>query len=317
MPPNKNIIIYTHMPLFSMVDGGTLVQYNLGKILDEELNQVVRIYSPSGIEAENPVFNKFYRPTDFPIDENTVVIYCEGTIGNPLGAKHVVRWMLSVLGQNVPHSHLDTWARNELVYHFNFEPRFFEYPERKGVFYKMLSCIYINPEIKQTNFGIREGSCFAIRKAHHIHKSKPIQIIHDDGSHQLTGYETQSQCIEIFNTYKYFYCYDSNTFLTFMAAMCGCISIVYPVEGLSKSEWVKTTAAKDYLNSVGGDETETLYGVAYGLEEIPFAESTLHLAKKQWVEIVNFGKENTVVPFVRDINEFENMQNTIENNYFI
>jgi hypothetical protein len=316
--PNKNILIYTHMPNFSFEDGGTVVQYNLGKLLDEELNQMVRMYPFSGIESPNPIFNKFYKPTDFPIDDNTVVIYCEGTLGNPLGVKNVVRWMLSVLGQNVPHSFLDTWARNELVYHFNSESRFFDYPDRKGVFYKMLSCIYINPEIKQTNFGNREGSCFAIGKPHFIpnknHHSRNYIKIHDDNSCEIIRHESQGRCIEKFNTYKYFYCYDSNSFLTFMAAMCGCISIVYPVEGMSKSEWVKTTAAKDYLNSVG---EEKLYGVAYGVEEISFAESTLHLAKKQWDEIINFCKETTLIPFVRDINDFENMQNTIENNYFI
>ena len=117
----KNIIIYTHMQHFNLSDGGTVVQYYLAKIL-EEYGQRVRIYTSSGIETPNPIFSKFYK-NDFPIDNNSVVIYCEGTQGNPLKAKNVVRWMLSKLGQNVPYDWVNTWGQNELVYYFNSEEK--------------------------------------------------------------------------------------------------------------------------------------------------------------------------------------------------
>lgn len=297
------------MPQFSFIDGGTLCQYNLARILDE-LGQNVRIYPTSGIIVENSVFNKFYN-NDFPIDDNVVVIYCEGTQGNPLNAKNVVRWMLSVLGQNVPYEYVNTWLKNELVYYFNSEKRFDENPEKKGVFYKLLNSIYINPYIKQTNFGERDGFCYTIRKAERIHKNG-FNIIHPNDSFNITN-QNQMECIEIFNKYKWFISYDSNTFLTIMAALCGCISVVYKVNGLNKQEWIKTTPVVEYLKYKGLDN---LYGIAYGEEDMQYAIDTMHLVKEQWDEILKFNKENTIVPFINDIQDFENMKNTIENNYF-
>ena len=110
----KNIIIYTHMPQFNFNDGGTVVQYYLAQIL-EEYGQNVRIYPSSNIKCDNLLFSKFYSENDFPIDDNTVVIYCEGTPGNPLNAKNVVRWMLSKLGQNIPYERVHTWSKNEIL----------------------------------------------------------------------------------------------------------------------------------------------------------------------------------------------------------
>jgi aspartate/tyrosine/aromatic aminotransferase len=48
-----------------------------------------------------------------------------------------------------------------------------------------------------------------------------------------------------------------------------------------------------------------------------YAMDTVHLAKSQWEEIVNYCKEKTIIPFINDINNFESMQNTIINNYYV
>ena len=84
------------------------------------------------------------------------------------------------------------------------------------------------------------------------------------------------------------------------------------MDGLTKKEWLQTTACADYLQSSGED----LYGVAYGADNLQFAIDTLHLVKQQWIRIQNYTKEKTLLPFIEDINHFENMTNTVENNYF-
>ena len=306
----KNIIIYTHMPHFDFKDGGTVAQYNLARILDE-LGQNVRIYSHTGILIQNNIFNKFYN-NDFPIDENSVVIYCEGTPGNPLNAKNVVRWMLSELGKNVPYDYVNTWEKNELVYYFNSETKFDTSPGKMGNVYKFLSCLYINPLAKQNNFEERNGICYTIRKAHW--HSNGITTIHPNSSFEITREHDQQECIDFFNKYKYFISYDPCTFLSIMAALCGCISIVYPINGLNKQQWIQTTAAVEYLKYKGLDN---LYGIAYGQEDMQYAIDTIHLVKEQWDDILKFNKEKTIIPFINDIQNFENMQNTIQNNYFI
>jgi ferritin-like protein len=101
-----------------------------------------------------------------------------------------------------------------------------------------------------------------------------------------------------------------------MAAMCGCISIIYPVDGLTKQQWIQTTAAAEYCKSKSLDN---LYGIAYGISpsEYNYAFRTIHLVKQQWNDIIKFTTEKTIVPFIKDIQNFENMKNTVEANIAI
>ena len=240
----KNILIYTHMPKFSFTDGGTVVQFLLAKTL-EEYGQNVKIYSGSGIKINNSIFNKFY-DNNFPIDDNCVVIYCEGTIGNPLNAKNVVRWMLSKLGQNVPYSSLASWDKNELVYYFNSEKKIANNPDKLGNLYKILNVIYINPIAINNNLKSRAGTCFTIRKAINIHNKIP-KAIHPPNSFEITGQHTQLECINIFNQHTYFISYDPLTLLYIISALCGCIPIIPKVNNMSKNEWLNTTVATEYF----------------------------------------------------------------------
>jgi len=303
----KNILIYSHQNMFLEHDGGSVVMFNLAKLL-EEYGENVRIYID--IKKNNHIFNNFYN-NDFLIDDNCIVIYCEGTLGNPLNAKYVVRWMLSKLGQNVPFDYLNTWSKNELVYYFNSESKFLENPEKISNIYKLLTCIYINPYIKQYNFNKRNGVCFTIRKALQTHNNKCIAV-HPKNAFKITRFHTQMDLVKIFNNYEWFLSYDSLSFLIIIAALCGCIPVVYKVPGLNKQQWINTTAASEYLKYKNLDN---LYGIAYGREDMEYARNTIHLVKNQWDEIIEFCKEKTIKPFIEDINNFENMINTIENNF--
>lgn len=306
----KNIIIYTHMPTFKLEDGGTVVQYLLARVLNNfGLN--VRIYPSSGINSKNPFYIKFYN-NDFPIDDNTVVIYCEGTKGNPLNAKNIVRWMLSKLGQNVPYDNVKTWNKNELVYYFNSEEKIAKNQDKIGNIYKLLNILYINPLAKNFNYSYRKGTCFTFRKSLQIH-GKTKQFVHPKGSFEITREHTQYECIQLFNVNKYFIAYDSLTFLSVIAALCGCISIVIKVDGLSKQDWLNTTAAAEYLKEVGDD---TLYGIAYGADDLENARNTLHLVKEQWNRIINYSKTKYIKSFINDIENWNDNINTIENNFF-
>jgi len=307
----KNIIIYTHMDNFNINDGGTVAQYYLAQLLDEKFGQNVRIVSCSGKKnINNPLFNKYYN-YEFPINDDTIVVYCEGTIGNPLNTNSVVRWMLSELGQNVPRGRADTWGKKELVYYFNSELKFDKNPEKIGTVYKSLSVLYLNPSIKNFQHKNRADYCFTLRKGTFMHKN--IQYIHPEGSFELIKTHTQSECIGFFNKYKYFVSYDPLTFFTVIAALCGCISIVYKKDGMTKQEWIQTTAASEYIKYKGLDN---LYGIAYGLEDIKYAEDTLHLVEEQWLDITTYLNQKTVINFINDINNFKQMSNTIKNNYY-
>ena len=115
----ENILIDLQDVQFNKACGGVVVKFELCKILCE-LGINAKIKSKKHIR--NRISNNYY-DNDFPIDDNAVVIHCEGTQGNPLNAKYVVRWMLSKLGQVVPYYYVNTWGKNELVYYFNSEEK--------------------------------------------------------------------------------------------------------------------------------------------------------------------------------------------------
>jgi hypothetical protein len=302
---NKSILIYLHMTQYDETDGGTVVQYYLAKLLDE-MGQQVRLFTIRQIE--NPLFNNFY-DNDLNLD-NTVVVYCEGINGNPMKAKNVVRWMLSELGKNVPISYLNNWGKNELVYYFNSESKISENKDKIGTIYKYLTTLYLNPNIKNFNKN-KSNYCHTLRKCHY-HKN--IKYIHPSNSFQIPYKIKQNEFINLFNKYKYFISYDPLTFLINIATLCGCVTIVYPINGVDKISWLKRTAIIEYFDSIKKYE---LYGVAYGNSpnEIKFAISTVHLATNQWNDILNYYKKTHIKNFIKDINNFDNMQNIIANNF--
>jgi hypothetical protein len=299
----KNIIIYPHL-YFSLNDGGTIVQYYLASLLDK-LGVKVRIYT-SSFRNKNNIFNNFYN-NDFDIND-AIIIYCEGINGNPLNAPFTVRWMLSELGKNIPYDYVDSWGKNELVYYFNSEPKIVN---NRNNFYKFLTVIYINPNIKYYNLNERFNYCYTFRKSFY-HKN--INIIHPPNSLEITRSHSQEDYIEIFNKHKYFVSYDPLTFLCIIAPLCGCISIIYPIHDVNKEDWLKNSALFQYFREKGDFN---IYGVAYGnsQKELEFAQSTIHLVKDQWDDIIN-NYQTKVVDFINDINNFDDCINTIKNNYY-
>jgi len=315
----NNIIIYPHLP-YRKNDGGINVQYYLGKII-KSYGINVKMVSIHGI-VNNNIFNDYCSLQDAKIldIDKTLVIYCEGIKGNPLDAKYVVRWMLSELGKNVPYNYVDSWGKNELVYYFNSELKFNLFPEKKKIIYKNLSCMYIDDKIQNFNNERNGKWCHMFRKAvcgngyhNNLFKTKNHKnIIHPSNSDLYERCDFDSY-INIFNSYKYFISYDPLTFYSFIAALCGCISIVYPVEGMTKLEWLQKSPILLYLEY---NKLDNVYGIAYGIEDIPYAEQTLHLVKAQWEDITKFNIEHTVEPFLKDMIDFDSNLNTIHENYY-
>lgn len=305
----KNILIYPHSE-FNMGYGGETVHYYLAQLL-EEYGQIVRMHPVKGM-VENHLFSNFFQ-NDFPIDNNCVVIYCEGITGNPLNAPNVVRWMLSRRGQNTPYNVVDSWGKNELVYFFNSEKMINDNPEKIGNIYKFLTTLYLNPNIKMFNPQLpRYNCCHTFRKARQIYKND-VNIIHPQDSHEFNHFKTHEEYVYVFNQFNFFISYDPLTFLTMMAPICGCVSIVYPMNDLNEEEWIHICAIREYvlLHNI-----KKLYGVSYGTNNIEWAKSTMHLAKHQWDDITQYYKKKHIPEFINDINNFEHMKNTIENVYY-
>jgi len=201
--------------------------------------------------------------------EDAIVIYPEIVAGNPLKVNRVVRWLLNKPG--AISGKIDFGKQDLFFYyhkHFN-DWQINPHEDRHLNVLELMSDVY-----RKINDGEREGQCYMIRKGRNR-----VLDYHDIGSTKVDGLSHQ-QLAKIFNECKYFVCYDLYTMYCRYAAMCGCVPIVVPQEGLSKEEW--------------RPEVENRYGIAYGWGDISWAVETrskllesLDLAEKRGVDSVD------------------------------
>lgn len=262
----KNYIIYA--PSFNENSGGSIVLHRLCDLLNSigEKAYLWKYYGTKplldkkmpirslyiflrfllqkwfGEYKTNPLFNT-------PIAKkkhlhNSIVIYPEIVSKNPLNADNIVRWFLHKPGY---HTGEINYGENELYF---FYQDAFNDTSINAQSDNKLMVLYIRNDIyKQTNFAVREGSCYLIKKG----KNKPFvhdiknSICIDDLSHQ--------EISKIFNQTEYFISYDTHTMYSIYALMCGCKSIVIPDEDISKEIWQPIEEIRSGI-SYGFDDQE-------------------------------------------------------------
>lgn len=317
-----NILIYPHLS-FSIFDGGMIALYQLARLL-HEAGMNAKIDSYKGMH-ENNIYNEYlHKNQRSEFLKNGVVVYCEAETGNPLQAKKVVRWMLSAPGRNVP-LYANKWGKNDLVYYFNPEPSYYCLPN----IFKLLTVFNIPAHYKDLKLK-RYGTCYTIRKSKHqsykdafppsktsnIKIEPDWQIIDPMINHHLRD---KNRYVDIFNRFKLFVSYDTMTFTSIIAALCGCVSVVNPCETMDKEQWWKKTCYWQYLKKKGLSD---LHGIAYGMNDVQRAIDTIHLANAQINDMATFSNSEMINSFINDINKFvENeeaslLHNTVRNNFF-
>lgn len=158
----------------------------------------------------------------------SIAVYPEITSGNPIGARHVVRWLLhrpDFFGDGLE------FNSDEMVFYYQVA---FQHnipwidPDNMLRIRWVRDDVYFDRKIRN-----RSGTCRMIRKGHQEGTPDPPEgddaILLDGKSHQ--------EIAEIFNSTEKFYCHDPYTMYTFYAAVCGCIPIVLPPPHLSIDDW--------------------------------------------------------------------------------
>ena len=208
------------------------------------------------------------------LDPNSVVIYPEITLGNPLNAKKVVRWLLYPPGILHPFE----FGRNEM---FFVVDEMCDLPAITGGGAPELFLWKVNPTYRNENRPDRKGVCDIVRKG----ADKPrIPETETPEAIQLDG-KSHEEIAEIFNLCETFYSYDEATMYSQYAAICGCLSVIIPGMHTSREDWAKQ-------HELGR------YGVAYGLNDLEHARSTRHKTLELLTDRETRGKE-TVKEFVR------------------
>lgn len=212
------------------------------------------------IRSTYPLHPDLVTPIDSrPVDDSTIVVYPEIVDGNPLMAANVVRWILYKSGGitgRVQH------GADELYFYYQEAFRDAQAERNTG---DILKVVWYRHDIyHQWNFGEREGTCFLIRKGRGRVSEGDLA-----GAHVLDG-ATHEEFAAAFNHYEFFVTYDPYTAYARYAALCGCIPVVVPLEGVSKEAW--------------RPELELRYGIAYGMDDVEWAVGTRDLLLDQIAE---------------------------------
>lgn len=258
-------IIYAYS--FNVNSGGTIVLHQLCHLLNEQGYEAFLWPHKKPIFDFKKPFSSLYNQYRFlirkkfkthkqfntPIAEekdlkDAIIIYPEIVNGNPLNASKAVRWLLHKPGF---HNGVINFGENDLIVGYGKEC------SGNNIFItdeKVLVTKYIMTDIyKQTNFQERTGSC------HMIRKGKNKKFVHDKNS-ILVDSLSHEEMSKIFNQVEVFISYDSYTYYTTYAALCGCKSIVIPDGGINKEQW--------------HPNIKDSYGIAYGMDDIEYISKT-------------------------------------------
>lgn len=213
------------------------------------------------------------------VDDDTIVIYPDIVYGNPLGAKNVIRWLL----------YFNRYPNDARAY--GEEDLFFAYREifndsklnPTGRIFKLINFDY--ELYKNYNCEKRNGTCYIIRKGWNrkdLPSKFPGEVIDD---------LSENKIVELFNRCKYCISYDTQTFYSSIASVCGCISIVVPEIGKTREDYMKND--------------DKIYGIAYGFDsdEINYAIST---RAKLMQQIVEYKSDNNLAisNFIQECNKY-------------
>jgi len=228
-----------------------------------------------------------YEPFTYTI-HNTVSIYSQIDMGHPYNTKHVARWVMQDGFKEIEDSWLDT------DYYFNFGD-YFKKPS-KGIYGGNLATSNFHFDIfKDHKKEDRKGYCHIWHK--HTSENAP-QIVEKYNSVDVSDWKGKgawAYLAEQFNKYEYFLTYDQKTIYTLYAALCGCTPIIVDPNTNENSYYRKDMTPIEYRT----EDPAQLFGVAWGFEDLKWAEDTKHLVRDYLIEYDNQIQQKTVRDFIK------------------
>lgn len=210
----------------------------------------------------NKIYQKYI--TESEIDDDTYVIYPEMDVGNCLKAKNIIRWVLYG-------SHMyDQYDSNEIIYYL--APFC-----KENIIKQQLFIMHIPEGIKNHNLPRPNELCYIVKKGMNYSRIRNVFQQNRLNGICLDVVKSHNELVEIFNTTRYFFCYDPCSFLVIFALLCGCIVYFEPVEGYTEEEWMYATSL---------DKFGRLKGFSYGANNLDYARATINEAAEQCSKII-------------------------------
>lgn len=274
------IFIDAEAAVFNWISGGIIVLHKLGKTLaDAGCDVYIVAYSGSGTLPESKAkiitrneINWLCNPKE------DLAIYPEITIGNPYHAKYVARWILYHPGVIAGST---TYDQSEYVFHY--QKRFVEdteYRDSPQLFVLQTNVDSFYPMNMERNHDaimikkatLKKSGNFEDRQKYFNDDLVNLPKVNFDYLVDSNPRLDPPNLNNAFNQVRYFVSYDPATYHSIMAALAGCISVVIPVDGLSKEEWKKQLPVAKY-------------GVAYGFDDIEWAMSTVNDLRNMLIQM--------------------------------
>jgi len=269
-----NAVVY---PLFQQYKISKKDLSGLIKLINKSIDGIFRKYKT------NPEFNTPIYTGE--VTNNDIVIYPELVFGNPLKAKNVIRWLLNKPGFFTGETF---YGANELYFKFDHGLVNDFYFYGSTLSNNILNILHVPYEIynEKNTQEPRVGVAYSIRKD----KIKP-KTYHPEDAILIDGL-SHEEIAKIFKRVKQFISYDAYSAYSSFASLCGCESIVVPEEGVTKEQWYP--------------KIENRYGIAYGFEDLEFANKTRHL-KRQHFEKLDKAYAQSVTEFMQESKTFFNL----------
>jgi hypothetical protein len=113
----------------------------------------------------------------------------------------------------------------------------------------------------------RSGRCYLIKGNEYIENQPKFHTNSDTNLDDYFQYgkDKFKYLVEMFNKHEVFFCYNTQTFICNLAALCGCKVVIIPHHKTSREKIMKFPQNK--------------YGIAYGFDDIQHSIDTLHLVE--------------------------------------
>jgi dTDP-4-amino-4,6-dideoxygalactose transaminase len=227
-------ILVLYAPSYTEMSGGVIVLHHLCHTLNERFSNLVRAYMSPSFRRQRVTTNPNWNTPVFHgrLSKDMVVLYPEIVTDNPLSHDGtVVRWMLSFCNKDFP--------KDYVFYYSSKGNDHYRLGEERRLFH-----VYTPKIPREPSHGI--GSCYYVGKGQKT-RSVPGKEI---------SFRSTTDAISVFRKHAVFYSFDPYTYLSNLAVLCGCRSIVVPPHGLSKQEWFRLRGPYGYK------------GVAYGEDDL-------------------------------------------------
>ena len=204
----------------------------------------------------------------------TISIYTNLTWGNPFNTINNARWFLG-------HYEEEKWdsQKNDVIYNFGS----FEIPEKNQR--KLTIFDYHLDKFYNKHSPNRKGFAYL------LHKNTPEwgkEFLSNFGATEIphyNGQKTIEYLLDEFNKYEYLLTFDDKSYYTSIAALCGTKSIILnPNKDILPSEYRENNPIQ-------------MCGVAYGMNDLRWAENTIDLVRDNLSELEKRDKQ-TIYNFV-------------------